>query len=530
MSSWYPRNFLSKRLQGEKQSVITAFYTDVPTDITTAEDCVSNAQFIAAYSKDKWSSGPRRILIHSKDVMDELRGISNVPDSQKTGVLAMVPPFKHLIHYRSAIKSKLDELKKAASDREHSPSVGNNDPTGEDRRIHRLQCIHDFIQTDLANYIGLELRVQNGDISEVLFEEIYHLFKPGDLVVAAGTTDEQLYQVTSVTGGRTILSSRYEGSGQTRQPGGTQTRDGTWTEIQVDCFVMAWEGENIGPRPCCPVIPYFAGTRLVTDLEVFPIQFHKDGSALRKRSCARGLKYVQCSGHKIYTGASLPAHFLLTAFNENPTARETTGSAGAGDNSAEDKDGKFSRFEMARGDVYIDFKSFFPSGFSTTPMLGYIRGPISEPAEAIDTLSDSSTWDCSDHDINGFITARFLSTHLHLIKFGKPKENLTDDVERLQLLPVQIPAFVFSRRKWGKSSFSRCFQRLNQTLILSKNGWTSITSKTSINQKRRGIVASKSSSSLPNSANFFSRSLAIISQMCVLGSGKRSPGMNLPIR
>ncbi|KAK7709560.1 hypothetical protein SLS63_013195 [Diaporthe eres] len=166
--------------------------------MSTAEDSVSDVDFIDAYSKNKWSLAPQRILIHSKEVMDELRDITSVPDAQRTGVLAMVPPFKYLIHHRTAIKSKLNELKEAVSDAEQFPSVAEDYLTHEHRRIHRLQCIHDFIQKDLANYIGLELRVQNGDIDEVLFEEAYHLFKPGDMVLGVDCGDDQLYQVTSV--------------------------------------------------------------------------------------------------------------------------------------------------------------------------------------------------------------------------------------------------------------------------------------------------------------------------------------------
>lgn len=452
MSSWNPPAFLAKRLHGEKQSVITAFYTDVPTEVAAAEDSVSDVDFIDAYSKDKWSLAPQRILIHSKEVMDELRGITSVPDAQKTGVLAMVPPFKYLIHHRTAIKSKLDELKQAVSDREQFPSVAEDDLANEHRRIHRLQCIHDFIQTDLANYIGLELRVQNGDLEEVLFEEAYHLFKPGDLVPGVDCGDNQLYQVTSVIGGRVLLSSRSEGSAnsQNRREAQTILRAGTWTELRVSCVAMGWDGENIGARHSYYTIPYFTGTRLVTDLDVFPIQFHKNGSELRRRLCARGLKYVQCNGHKIYTGASVSPHKSMLAFIERRML--STRIAGGGDKSVDNEDEKSSPFEMVRGDIYIDYKAFYTDFFNTTPVLGAMTTvAVGEDAEAIDALSYGITWNCSDRHIDGLRSSRFLSMNRHLMRFGKPKNNLADDEARLELLPGQVPAFVFSTRKWGES-------------------------------------------------------------------------------
>lgn len=448
MSRWNPPVFLNKRLQGEEQSIVTAFYTDVPTEIATAEQDVSNADFIAAYSKDKWSSAPQRVLIHLKEVMDELRWITGVPDAQKTGVLAMVPPFKYLIHHRTVIKLKLDELKKAASDHGHSPTIAKDKLTNEDKRIRRLQCICDFIQTDLANYIGLELRCQNGDIEEVLFEEAYYLFNPGDLILTASTGENQLYQVSSVIGGRMLLSSGSDGLADDQKPHDNPRRAGTWTELRVSFFNMVWDGENIGCSHSYNRIPYFTGAKSVTDLPFFPLRFHKDSKELRKRFCVRGSKYVQCSGHKRYTGTSLIPHHSMIIF---AAKRPVTGpSDGGGADSVDHGDENSSPFKMVQGDVYIDYRSFFTGFFSTSPDLGQMPSlPVGEDAEAIDTLARGLTWDCSDRHIDGFRTARFFNMNRNLTRFGKPQNDLADDEARFQLLPGQVPAFVFATRKWG---------------------------------------------------------------------------------
>lgn len=448
MSSWNPPFFLNKRRQGEKQSIVTAFYTDVPTEIATADDDVSNADFIAAYSKDKWSSTPKRVLIHSKEVMDELRWVTGIPDAQNTGVLAMVPPFKYLIHHRTAIKSKLDELKQAASDRENSPTISEDHSTDEYWSIRRLQCISDFIQTDLANYIGLELRCENGDIEEVLFEEVYHLFKPGDLVLTATTGDNQLYQVSSVIGGRMLLSSRSDSLADEQKPHNNPRRAGTWTELEVSFFNTLWDGENIGCNHAYNRIPYFTGTKAITDLLFFPLRFHKDSRELLKRFCARGSKYVQCSGHKRYTGISLiPHHSMMKLTAKRPVIGP---SEGGGADSVDHGDENSSPFKMVQGDVYIDYRSFFTGFFSTSPELDQMPSLlVGEDAEAIDTLAPGLTWNCSDRHIDGFRTSRFLNMNRNLIRFSKPQNDLMDEEARLQLLPGQVPAFVFATRKWG---------------------------------------------------------------------------------
>lgn len=450
MSRWNPPSFLKKRLRGDKQSIVTAFYTDVPTEIATPEQGVSNADFIAAYSKDKWSSAPQRVLIHSKEVMNELRSITGVPDAQKTGVLAMVPPFKYLIHHRTAIKSKLDELKKASSDHGTSQIIAKDNLTNEDQSIRRLQCIWDFIQTDLANYIGLELRCENGDIEEVLFEEVYHLFKPGDLILTGLSGDNQLYQIYSVIGGRMLLSSPSDELASQRQPRDKPTRAGTWTDLRVSYFNTVWDGENIGCSYSFNIIAYFTGTKSVTDLEMVPLQFHKDGRELRKRWCARGSKIVQCSGHKRYTGTPVMPHYSMNHFSAYPTD-------GDDDSSVDHGDEKSSPSEMSQGEVYIDHRSFFTGFFSTKPRLGQMPPmAVGENAEAIDTLGRGLTWNCSDRHIDGLRRARFFNMNKNLTRFSEPKNDLADDEARIQMLPGQVPAFVFSTRKWGESRPSVC--------------------------------------------------------------------------
>lgn len=447
MSSWSPPNFLPRESQRKRTSIIIGFYTEVPSTIRSAECCVSNADFKAAYSKDKWDLAPQRILIHSKEVMDELREITKIPDTQNTGVLAMVPPFKYLLPHRDAIKSRLDELKQESSHVGHALSTTESNVTNSDLSIRRLECIHEFIQTDLANYIGLEIKIQDGDIDEVSFQELYHLFKPGDLILGVLGKD-QLHQVSSVTGGRKLLSWRPGGAGNYQQQREAHTRAGTWTSLRVAYFIMAWDGEHIGPVHSYFAIPYFPGTRRVTDLAAYPIQFRKDAGELRKRLCARGLKYVQCNGHKKYDGASVFPCGPLMAFCAKKKA--VGGRDIRAKNSVGDEDGRFIPLEMVRGDVYIDYKSFYTQFFSTVPNLSFMAQFVSEDAEAIDSLRQGTTWNCSDHEVDSLLSGRFLSMNRHSIKYGRPENNPADDEARLQLVSSQIPAFVFSSRKWSE--------------------------------------------------------------------------------
>ncbi|KAI3391996.1 hypothetical protein diail_6372 [Diaporthe ilicicola] len=451
---WTSSNYLA--LGGMRQKnrcVMTAFYTERPEptdpDVDTPRAPLSDDDFMAAYSKDNWNTVPQRILIQSRLALDELQQITKVP--QRARPLGMVPPFKLLVHHRNAIKLRLDELQQKNLD-----NAKNSDPTREHMIAAHLQCIYNFIQTDLGNYVGLELKIRQGEIKEVSFEEVYHLFKPGDLVLSAATGQHQLYQVHSVTGGRRCLSDiqrslHVYGERARRKTFGTGS--GTWTDVKIESYIMGWDGENIGPMQRTHAISYFAGARRVTDLDIYPIQFHDNPDELRSRLRARGKKLVQCSGHKRYTGplaSPLPPlmHFLKDKTTHLRSPPRPLGMDSSDDSGDEEERHVFSN-GMVRSDVYIDYKTLYSRFFATNPGLSKLYVNMGEEAETIENLGhNDQTWNFRDHEVDAYLSDTFLSTHRHLTKYGKPKQNLDDDGDRLELLPSQVPAFIFGSREW----------------------------------------------------------------------------------
>lgn len=435
---------------------MTAFYTEGPglsdPELEAAETHLSDDDLIAVYSKDKWNIAPQRVFIHSPEALNELQNLTKV--SLRSRPKGMIAPFKLLIHHRKAIESRLDELRQTNVDRTHHSGTATNDPVSQSSTIEHLQCVHNFIHTDLPNYVGLDLRIRKGAIEEVLFEEVYHLFKPGDLALSASTGDDQLYQVYSVTGGRMRLSEVKPGPSMYPPPSRWKTfgtGSGTWTDVRIVCFIMGWDGENIGPRETVHAISYYAGARRVTDLGFYPIQFHKDPSGLRSRLRARGRKLVECSGHKRYTGPSVPMFPPLARF-----VKDRLANASKDDSSDESDDDEethaFKNTGMIRSDVYVDYKTFYSNFFASDPDISTLTTFLGEESETIEALeNDGKTWNYGDHDVDAHLSDSFLSKHRHLTKYGKPRENLDDDQERLELLPSQVPAFIFSSRKWGTS-------------------------------------------------------------------------------
>lgn len=365
----------------------------------------------------------------------------------------MVPPFKYLIHHRESIKSRLDELKQTGAGSE-DPASPTSPSAGQNLLVDHLQCIHDFIQTELSNYIGLELRIRRGDLAEVLFEEVYHLFKPGDLVLAAFTGDDQLYQVYSVTGGRMRLSDMQTGPAPPRSGSAPKTFGsgaGSWTDVKVVCYIMGWDGDHIGPRQCTYTQSYFAGARRITDLDVYPIRFHEDPEGLRNRLRARGRKLVMCSGHQKYTGKTLPLFAPLRGLAKARLLNESDDDST--DDSEDEEDRNFHDTGMIRSDVFVDYETSYSNDFARNPLLANLSTVLGEESETLESLmtdGNVKAWNYSDHEVDGQLSDRFLSKNRHLTKHGKPKMDLDEEDERLELLPRQVPAFIFGSRKWGR--------------------------------------------------------------------------------
>lgn len=480
MSSWVGTDFKATH------HAFNIFYTELPEPInikSLAQDESSQGTcgHTVAYSKDQWSAAPQRILTRSTEILQELRRTTKIHTT--TTDLAMIPPFKLLIQYRHEIQKALEDLKhqtEAICEQSPSPvpeeaegvlSDNNNPPsqvtctvdtlTLPVSRIDRLQCIHNLIHTDLANYVGLDVKVRDGSLGEVLFSELYQLFKPGDLILSAEHGENQLHQVYSVTGGRVRRSLTRTNP---NMPPGMQVGAaiGTWTDLKINSFIIAWDGENLGPLQVPFSIPHFAGERRVTDLDVYPLQFFEGATELRRRLRARGQKVVECFGHKEYTGAPVRTPGVLQRFGmvgrleSQPSEKlQKSFASSAGDVRADSHSSMpvmQSGFGSVRSDVFIDYAPSYSFFFGTFPSLAHLGRFPSEPAEMREELDDGRSEPYFDSDVDTHLSDKFLSEHRHLVKVSKPRGNLAEDGDRLQLLSGNLPGFIFSTREWGKCS------------------------------------------------------------------------------
>lgn len=287
---------------------------------------------------------PYRLAINSYCVLD-LLGLFH-----KTAKLYNVHlrPFKFLICYRSELKTKLEQLniqctepKSSKGDSEaltndrsldhltakdRTETQGSDIPNGFDpvAEFEKKQRLRDHLGS-LVNFIDNEMDeifrrrkiLDEAGQDDILFEDLYHLFRPGQLVYTNPDPDERsrrAYRVLHVTGGRSIrdiagnLGVDKDGSepgrkfeedlfrfspesaGQTPQrvPGTTVKM----SPVLIDCVYVDYDGEFYGPKTLRFVILEYEGAKPIRHLDIFPAHYDKTPEQTYRTLMTRGERFV----------------------------------------------------------------------------------------------------------------------------------------------------------------------------------------------------------------------------------------------
>lgn len=179
------------------------------------------------------------------------------------------------------------------------------------KAIDHLCCLLRYMEEDedMQEYIITADKLRSREAEKVSFENLWHLFAPGDVVFARGT-NKQAYNVRGVRGGRPTLSGR---------PGSYESKIWTPTNIAntgqaffpfvVQCLYIDYDGEEFGPRQEIFKINFFEEECKIEDLPVFPLKY-KQGESL-DTLLAAGKRYRDIAdtfAHREYIGLSAEDH------------------------------------------------------------------------------------------------------------------------------------------------------------------------------------------------------------------------------
>jgi hypothetical protein len=414
------------------------------------------------------SRPPDRLLVPCATLLAEIAKVSGTTISKDTNVF--VRPFKNVLPFRKEYQESLNQNREVyntlkASKKERKVKFAEackiaeekdeSLPPKEEKRLpiedqakldtakklyHGLTCLLHFIDHDNAEIMDFRRQVKNKDF-EIAFENLWHLFEPGQIVCPKSDKD-QAYRVLNVGGGRPHRTTPdHDGSPPVRP------KVQKITDFSVDCFHIDFNGTSYVPTPLTIHIPPYEGTRSIKNLAIRPLEYLYQGDeekAMTEKLINRGKKFERLAAvsHQRYYGLSLQV--------------------------------KGSRCEEVDGDVIIDFAlafknnptnpymslsdaniAFQPPGLDIPVTEYYTPQSVEETRE--DKIQACSIPNCEtcravitcsydDADFELVRRSRFLDNNAALLK--QVEKELGDD--RHLLLPYRMYGYVLLSRKWCK--------------------------------------------------------------------------------
>ncbi|KAH8885480.1 hypothetical protein GQ53DRAFT_628393, partial [Thozetella sp. PMI_491] len=226
----------------------------------------------------------------------------------KGAPVILLRPFKLLIGYEKEIRASIKSVENMESITDEPEDkklkkkrIGKlrGCEFAYDDLLHELKLLIEFMDTDLKPTFDLCKAIRDGNAIEIEYADLWHLFRPGDIVVNR-SKKEQAFRVVSITGGRSPLVHRMRYEEEKIHP-----VDG----FVVDCCSLCFNGTEYVPKLKKFSIRSFSGRRPITSLEVYPMRFEESAEKVRRRFLAQGRKYLDLTrlpfSHRVCRGNTL---------------------------------------------------------------------------------------------------------------------------------------------------------------------------------------------------------------------------------
>lgn len=176
--------------------------------------------------------------------------------------------FEPLIHRWTELKASIVQLKfeKEADSAE---------------RLKHAELLHDLIANEFKETIesSVDLKMQG----VMTYEHLWTLFQPGSYVYSKQQNQDRAFR---------LHSSKYG-----------QDRNGN-PVFWLTCQYVDYDGSRFGTNKLNVCIPFFEGTRPITNLPTLPLEFHGNEEELKAKIIERGAKVESLAGshYKAYNG------------------------------------------------------------------------------------------------------------------------------------------------------------------------------------------------------------------------------------
>jgi len=159
--------------------------------------------------------------------------------------------------------------------------------------INHFKALVAFLDEDLKETLEVRQELQTSKPDEVAFDDLWHLFSPGDIIIAGRR--QKAYRVFHTSAGRPFVG---KSRGYRKQP--------AVTSFRLDCFLIDFDREHVGPVHFWHWIHHYTGVKKIKSLEWYPIRYADNEAALKDKLIARGKRFREIApfSHKRYQGLS----------------------------------------------------------------------------------------------------------------------------------------------------------------------------------------------------------------------------------
>ena len=187
--------------------------------------------------------------------------------------------------------------------------------------ITHLRILTKFMREDMKEIFARHELLRSSEATTVAFQDLWHLFMAGDLIVAEDECTGrgiELYQVSILPACDSFSSTRPVKQIQTKTEGSHQLVESVYKEetlsamsvFTVDVFYFDFDGQKFGPVERRMELVSYEGEKNILDLPLYPLRFRKDCSQFKAMMLARGKKFRELStandySHREYNGLSV---------------------------------------------------------------------------------------------------------------------------------------------------------------------------------------------------------------------------------
>lgn len=237
-------------------------------------------------SEDAGQKWVRRIRINSRAVLDVLRYVNPQSKVFQDRPIVFYRPFQLLVSIHEEVEKRLAEMVSLSS-RDH-PSQELWDSEGA---INEVMCYVNFMKTRIIPDSRRYRDPSSGLPETVRYEDLWYLFKPGDLIYIPRNKSITDRSVSSESSQRVfrVKQTRITTTSVKRGPVNIHWSGGDWT---IHLHYIEHDGTSYGVvHDDIDLISPFSGEKKVTDLPVYPIHYLGD-SQVMARGQSNGETYV----------------------------------------------------------------------------------------------------------------------------------------------------------------------------------------------------------------------------------------------